>query len=753
MHTVFINTSPNAVGGRMDVLGIEKEFRKLTQIDVTLSSLMEEGFLSHAEKLGEMIDNYKEMGNDYNLVVYVDLLEMPEYVTLVQNCPDQVDKSAAYGMLRRLCVRFLVETIYETLVSIGRCPVERMLILMEQNRIGADDVGNNVIDDDGYTYLDKQKRDILLKMLGLPDLLEMARLAEKHPGAAFETAMTADASPRVAFIRNLYREKLGLLYRGVSADPDSGEYVLPNRASMDLTYAVDRIYRSDCAGKAVVSEFVTDRRGGRTNKEMSTKRNLLLQCLLLECVRTGSIYGAPEENSPELPGKKIVNPTSEQWNELFCMLLKKKQTYARFEGEAAALKDDYTSLGLAPAPRRFAHEKFGLDAAGNRSSQYVSKVIDPKAEEKADPNGKKDTAKMNDPVRMELETGDVASWFNEETYKPFDGGGDGYKADVYGSSAKDYIQRSDGLANHHLNFLRELSNHVELRMANYSGRSKNNLPPVLRKRSVMRLDDEDAVKNDYMYSESKAPSSEKTPVSFLERSSRRAYETVLCEYLKFSVGRDIAMTNIQEQCRWFVNRVQKIENSLKKLMAMLIVLAVALALFLVPYFMIQWEMINSSPQGPLIAALFVLVPFLLLGVGFGIARYFHLRKMEKLWKELVKLSDEVIEKNKAAVRAFDDLFVKHIPSLRWVYEYVLDVDFYRDCCRIADAKLSHHLGKLKEWRETVENILEDMECDRCDTTRPYTQEKIDYTKAYCEDGNREIYSIIDDEFLRKIYEN
>ena len=115
------------------------------------------------------------------------------------------------------------------------------------------------------------------------------------------------------------------------------------------------------------------------------------------------------------------------------------------------------------------------------------------------------------------------------------------------------------------------------------------------------------------------------------------------------------------------------------------------------------------------------------------------------WQDLLEKSREAAEENKAAVRAYEALLTMHIPSLRWIYEYVLDVEFFRDCNRIAKSKLYHHSEHLHKAAEILGNIIEDLEYDSQARYGEAPKLELDYTRAFCEGRNREVYSIIDTE--------
>ena len=109
--------------------------------------------------------------------------------------------------------------------------------------------------------------------------------------------------------------------------------------------------------------------------------------------------------------------------------------------------------------------------------------------------------------------------------------------------------------------------------------------------------------------------------------------------------------------------------------------------------------------------------------------------------------------------AFEDLLATVIPSLRYVYEYKRDIDFYFECCDMAEAKRKHHENKMLERIETLNNIIEDLEC-KCESDdynnvsyNGIFNFEIDYNMPYCVgEKNKAFYSIIDSEALKAIKE-
>ena len=133
------------------------------------------------------------------------------------------------------------------------------------------------------------------------------------------------------------------------------------------------------------------------------------------------------------------------------------------------------------------------------------------------------------------------------------------------------------------------------------------------------------------------------------------------------------------------------------------------------------------------------------------------RKYRKAWKEFKEKSDEVLEENAIAAEKYDRLLSVYVPTLRWVYEYKLDVEFYSDCCKMARAKIGHHIQKLHDRVVTIGNIIEDLETNTAELgqvtskSRKNFNDEIDYNVSFCSGKkNRKFYAIIDTQFLKTV---
>jgi hypothetical protein len=212
------------------------------------------------------------------------------------------------------------------------------------------------------------------------------------------------------------------------------------------------------------------------------------------------------------------------------------------------------------------------------------------------------------------------------------------------------------------------------------------------------------------------------------------------------------MTTIEEKCEQFMTRIKAISESLRVLYRIGWIIAAFLLVLYLPFPLIQWELITRNFESFGTFLVMFAVPFLLLTGGYFLTVQWQKRKMMKAWEELLQASHDVAAENREAVREYEARLTMHIPSLRWIYEYVLDVEFYCDCNSIAWAKIQHHMEKLDLAAEMLGNIMEDLEYRPDRYSEQIPELKIDFTQAFCEGNNRKVYAIIDDdveELMRK----
>lgn len=755
MHTVFMNASQTSLGDHLDVLWMEKEYKQYFVLDcpLTVPDGLDKGFAACARKIGEQIDIHKDINNDFNMVIYVDYLEMETHFRELfsEYDSDFWTENAVYEIARSALSHLFATSLHAALEYENRLPREKMLLVIEQRYRSRDDE-NDYRTEGLRTRKTDARAAVLCKLLGLPTEQEMARMAETvADGEAFAAALR-EKMQQNRIVTNgvdwqaIYADQLEVFFKEAAANKDH-----VSNAYLELEKAVTNLYTSDRNHKILVSPFITDRRSLKTNKAQATKRNLLLQMFIWDCIHSNSVYA---DGGDAMTPKKVPTLSEDDWKQLVILLDCKRMGLEKKEQEIRNLGVEYQTLGLAPQLFRLPNKKFGLDESGNPRKKLVTRIhpADEDDKKKKNKDGdeqnqeNKEPERLVDEERVELEEIDErkTNWFGPD-YTPMDVEGEAYTDDVGGKllSAAEYCRRAEELANHHENFMNLLSQKVGRVMSNYADRSETNAPALLRKRKVSANDAlHDAGVNDYKYTDG-SYDKEEDVVDNVTQRAKRGYLTVLLEYLKFNAARGVAMTTIREQCEFFMARVRAIEKSLKILYTILIILAVFLAVLYTPFVLIQWELITKSLGTLVYASLSLAVPYLLLFAGYILATIWQKRKMRKAWEDLVEKSKEAAEENKKAVRAYEALLTMHIPSLRWIYEYVLDVEFFRDCNRIARAKLQHHTEHLHIAAEALGNIIEDLEYESEARYGDAPKLDIDYTQAFCEGCNREVYSVVD----------
>ncbi len=741
MHTVFINTTKNKIGGRFDSLRNAKDLKKLMYVDCPLDAWNDEetGFRCATQQIADFIDTYNYVNNDYNLVIYVDMVEVFDLLKIRFFDADSVEQALMSKMCKSAIVRLVVSTILDQLNEDGREPSELPVLLLELPKTQSVPAG---ID------LSERQTEAMLKILRLaPVELLKQKLTVGGENAQITMADILDETKKGTKLDlcTIYHERIQILMDSVCKDG-----LALQRACDDLYEAIETAFNADCTRNLAVSEYYTNKKTQKLSLEVYTKHNFLLQCFILDCINDETAFN--DENEV----KQIPELSEDEWEKIKATLNKKKRTYEVERQKIVNLSVDYTTLGLAPSLFKLARERFGLNEIGNVSSEYVIQEV--KAEDKKSPEGAEESDNdswMEKHEELVEQTGVVQNWFDKSVYKPYDSNGDEYAANMGKASAAEYCARARDLANHHIGIFNKLNMHIKRTMANYSGRSISNAAPVLRKRSVnMGENIADSEKNDYIYADRNGQNKikETDPTESVIETSKRSYISIMIEYLKFDAGRGIAMKNIKDQCDWFINRIHRIEKSLKKLGWILIILTVTLAAAYLPFVLIQWESIVKNVDTLLVALMSLGVPYALLFVFYFIGRGLQKRKMKVAWDDLVETSKKADAENRQAIADYDALMTRYIPSLRWLYEYVLDVDFHCDCCDIARAKLTHHRDKLFERIEDLGNFLEDLDYSGADYDPPKNKKLVEYTNAFCEgENNSDFYSIIDKEMLDVVH--
>ena len=806
MHTFFINTAKNKPDHYESLCEIEKETRKIIFLDCPFSLWQDEkrGYKGCISSIGEIIDNYKDVASDYNLIVYVDLLEIDLYARRNKN----LDLNLAYYGIMPLVKRYVASTLQEGLIRSGRSPQSTVIVFDEKMRKdeapGSDDT------------VDRELGEILLESMGFSLTAEFKAckdLKNEEDFLARVESLYSEEKEILAGLRSLYEEKLQEALR--TGIRDSATHF--RQVAIALKRAVLDEARADGMGDVDIDAvcLASNRFAGGENTKENARRFLRLYAYLIDCANNGT--HRPVEGKGEQA--KSVPALSDATLQRVCDALYKKQcNYYALHLETKDAKDEFSQLGLAPPLYKLDCEKFGLNESG-----FPAKVVTVSETEREDENNESPKESAEEDVEdkdapSEVKVGgrtrrqvasekkEVASVFEDDEFSHFDYFGDDIKRlieeDGTGSApegkqerkkerknkklsgspekiGKRYERDALSIRQNHTEYLEKLKKHLNGIHSHYAGRSLGDKPAILKKRVYEKesfFADENkervrryAVKPMDSKTLGRAPQKEsaRSGGAFAERYVREcedeenvrdlaqnAYNTVQQEYLRFCAGRSVALTDIDEQCSWFLTRLEQIKESLKKIGTVGMGLFFAMLVVFLPFVLVQWTAITENALTVAVAAGSFVLPLAILYVIYTVISLRQKQEFEKAWKEFKEKSRQALEENAEAVKQYDRLLSALIPSLRWVYEYKLDVEQYVNCCRLAKAKRKHHEDKLLERSETVGNLLEDLEYGAEKVSRPTVDKKsIDYGKAFSVgDKNTKLYAVLDQELLEIIME-
>ncbi len=719
-----------------NLLEIEHEMRQLVSLDCPIKDWNSDaGYESCARRMGELIDSYKNINNSFNLLIYVDLVSFKEYVSIPLE--ENRDRFAFLKVAKTFIKQFFICTLIRELEESGRRP-EQTLIIFEENSVPTD--GDDTTPD-GIERRNKYAKEFL----GFPEDEKfnsfVLNLIKENPNVTADEFLEKSND---LFVPETVKGVLGIYKSQI----DSFLRTMASYDSVDtpLAQMFGEIFKEKHDNNSTTSDisFVTNRRAGSNNKCERVKRDLRLSFFIADCIENGI-------------GKRIGKafPTLD-WGKVCAHLHRKKKEYGAAYREVSNVAGLYHKLGMAPELDAFNNEKFELDEFGNKGVELDMVDVEPTEEEKkkVDEGAPVKSTVKKAVVTSEMDHGNLLS---DANYVPFDYDGKrGYTAALTDNpTEEEYYSAAKALRKHHIDYLKRLQSSVADVLARYAGRSLENEEAMLKRRKVSvaydEIDDEGVAVN-YAKDEK-----ETATLNNIKTKAKKAYETVQMEYLRFVAGRSVAVTDIEEQCNWFVTRVAQITESLKRIRAVALGMLIAMIVLYIPYLVVQWEAITKNLLTMLTAAASFAIPTVLLYIVFTFVSLNQRKEYRKEWDKYVKKSDEVIAENAEAVKQYDRLLSFYAPALRFVYEYKLDVEFYESCCMMASAKLGHHRKWLYDRMELVGNIIEDMECDEAEfgeaaaSSKTPAPGKIKYVYSFCGcRENREFYSVIDTELLENI---
>ena len=752
MHTFFINTSARDLKDYADIFEVQLETRRFIPLHYAIDQWcdQEAGYEACVRKMSELIDSYKDINNDFNVIIYVDLISYERYASIATD--KHRHRYACLKALRAVLKRYIKDTLIRKLDDCGRMPQEVLLIFEENPKPK---------DCDEHTEDGKQMiRNYTKEFLGLPSENELEQLlreqwqegesAEAFAEKLCEKANTCFASCLGESVLRSYLEQVTIFLE---------ESKTHETLQRPLQNFLDRVVGCEAMDERVVHSvsFATNRRArDNYNKQEHTRSDLRLCFYIYACVEDQTVFDKKQQQDD---GEDRVKPFPDiDWKKTVAALRQRSRVFRDRQTYTEALSDSFHKLKLAPALYALDHERFGLDGFGKRGKKLetvqVDEELDDAQREKLAYEG---IVRPGVEQQVSLRDEYAKSLFDEGAFIPFQA--EEEKLEKINPSSKagpqEYIAGAQQLRQYHQDYLQLLKIHVFDTLANYAGRSQENEPAVLRKRKVNVADDDSQLRyRDYLYARQGMPE-EKDKIKTVKERADRAYESAVLDYLEFCSGRSVQVTNIDAQYHWFVNRVNQIQESLRKIKVVAFGLIFAILALYIPFAVVQWDAITDSALSLRVAGASLGIPLAVLYLVFGLLTARQHRKYKQAWEDFKRVSDEALAENDLTAKKYDQLLSVFVPTLRWIYEFKLDVDFYAECCDMAGAKLSHHLNKLRSRQVTIGNIVENLESlDPEESSREPAwdrNEHIDYNVSFCSSKkNRKIYAIIDQQFLDEI---
>lgn len=744
MHTFFINTTNREIEKYSILFDIGYENRNLIPMSCVIDHWFDakDELFACADRIIETIDIHSEMVGEYNLIIAIDISAFK---------PEQEDNTALYrkeansAALRMLLEQAVCETLLSRLEKSGRKPNESLIMFVEsKNSDKNTDVHKG--------HFDEKVAENLFEYIGIPNKAVLECIGkesrnEELDGDGFKSKLIDSrvGTPVVA-AEDIFAEEFELFCENIIAEGNVAD--ARNSFFERITKLVAA--KAKALGLKTVSCPI-DVDAEKVTKFALALNRLNLACYVLTCMYAGTTLVSAKDGS-----KQPLNYHEYSAKELASALKLKEMKFKSKVEELIKIDTAFHNIELVPALYEFDYAKFGMDQYGRRGLELVECEDDADAEEANEPeNASKDANKDSlsaENKRLTAIRKRYRNLLEKDGFVPFDYSGKAELSPNSKTTPDEYVKLAKKLRLNHINYLNKLKTNLLEILSRYSGKSDDNTPAMLEKRRVSMSDPqyEDDAK-EYRYASDREL--ETKQLKTVKTLSDEALTTVTEDYLEFCAGRTLTVTDIEEQCDWFVTKIRRIQESIKQIGLMAGVLAGLLLTFLIPYLVIQWKSITASPVSILTALGSIAGPIVLLSAAIGAVAAGYKRKYRKAWDELVEKSNEALENNSESAELFDKLLCSVIPALRWVNEYKLDVEFYEDCCTHARAKLKHHIGKLRDRVECIGNMITDLDCasvkmgeklDSADT------DEIDYNMVFCS-GERNIafYTIIDREFLNE----
>lgn len=740
MHTFFINTSKKELAGYNVLFDIHYENKTLVSMRCLMSEWYDKnkGYITCVKQMSDMIDGYVELNNAFNLIIYVDLPEYKAYSSVPRDAFHDRERDECCRAMHILFTHIIRDSIVKELASSGRKPQNVLIMFGEEKKFTEFYVSAN----------DPSRAGIMNRFfgfIGLPEIeaventaKEIQKTDEPDKVAHFKNRISEMCGEEIVLdLRDRYSDELWLWCDEIINGTNVPE---ANSALFERINSINKV-EADRIGVEIVS-CPYDCYACKVNKSVLALSELNVALYLLRCVELESALETKDNEMQRGPLEFCAYTVEE----IAPILMAKKEIYAEQVAEIESLEKSYAELKLAPKLSAFDYAKFGLDMYGDKATEFVVSDVEPdNNEDKFDENNLRQ-AELDETIIVRGDSKEVSVvkkqgrvLLSKEEFQAFDYNYEEGCSQMLkkNTTPEEYIEQAKRVRKHHLDYLKKLKLHVSDALSNYAGKSKENKPALLQI-------------GGYRYA---APGEENKALETVEGIAEKAYGSTVNQYMEFCATREVAISDIEEQCNWFVSRVNQIKESIKKIKWVAVGLLIAIIILYVPYVVIQFDAIKKNMHTILTALGSIGIPIALLYFISAVISAAQKKKYIKAWKEFEERSNQALKENRVAVQKYDQLLSVIIPALRWVYEYKLDVDYCVECCSVADAKIEHHRKKLLERVLAIQNILSDLEITETENEKPqhkkaYTKDVVDYNVSFCfGKKNCSFYTVIDSNAL------
>lgn len=429
----------------------------------------------------------------------------------------------------------------------------------------------------------------------------------------------------------------------------------------------------------------------KTNKSARAIIRLNLSFYLIKCIERESIY---VEGTPNQFPREVMPFQIHTADEFAAFFSSKCACYRQKLNEINSQTKTYSDLSLAPKLYACEFSKFGLKKSGEGDGSMRTQLLEgfPRFDE-----GKREPASIGK------------------------------------ASPEKYCSEAKEVLLYHEQYLANVREHVSDALSNYAGRSRENRPALLQQ-------------GEYQYASEKK--TEKENLETVERHALRAYRSMTERYLIGCKSRPVSASDIKEQYEWFVARIRQIQDSLSKIKIVSVcLLALILALY-IPFFVIQFPAISESAFSFTLALISLAIPVALLYVVYVWMIFKQKKKYHEAWNTFSGTAEASLMGSNKALEEYDLMLCSDIPALRYMHDYVLDVHYYAECCKIAPMKMWHHKAKLEQRIKAIENMIKDLERSGSMSSDEAANVEIDYALPFCSgEKNKKFYAFADANFL------